>query len=885
MKAKDKAPDKSSKRIRPWLYPVALLINVLFFLCIGKVYSDYTRDYSQKLFDENISSVNNLNLASANASDTYITAMNTKIADLKSYIERHGMSVDEAIRYLDESNLNPDRQFQLVLSGSYGPSGELSFGDYTGISVRKEMQHDGSMKAIISEIAYGSGYYDIFNAFSNVNDEAENGLCYVAEFTDPDTKHKCFAVYRHIIISDGHGQKKLYTLLQLSNTQTALNAYNMREQFTDQSSVLIDREGDYIIKGSDFRNANFFDYIVNYNNLSLDWREKLLETTLSACEGGESAVDLFYSNHKGEECVFSLAETGNGWYCVTCVPLASFTKSADTVDYSLIILLLFAGLFAFDGIAIFFVGKAMSYNIALAEQAREEANSANKAKSRFLSSMSHELRTPLNAIIGFAELSKDSIDDKVALMDYIKKIGIASKLLLQLISDILDVSAIESNKLKLTRAEFDIGQLLSSLSVIYYDQCAKKDIEFSTVLSGIRVETLIGDSVRVNQMLLNYLSNAVKYTPTGGKITLRAEQLERSEDSVLLRFEVADTGCGISDELKTRLFQPFERASGEISRKFGGSGLGLSIVKNLTKLMGGSCGMESTEGIGSCFWVELPFEIPKNAQQRSFSPLKNLNIVVACGNDSEREYVGQILAGFGAKYTLTDKASEALSQMKCHINGEQPFDICMLDWNMSDQSAPVAVEGIRGELLEKAPHIMILAYDVSSAKLLCANADSIFSKPIFRSTLYNALIDLSGGNTLNIAESNEHIDMSGKRVLLVEDNKMNIELAKLQLSKVGLEVDTAVNGQLGYERFMASESGYYDVILMDVQMPVMNGYEATAAIRAGGHPQSQTIPILAMTADAFAEDVRKAHAAGMNEHLSKPISPKVLYSTLEKYLH
>ena len=877
---------KESRRVRAWVYVTVLLVNVFVFICIGTAYVSYTKNYRQKLFDENINNVENLNSAFANAAYTYVRSMGVKIDDILNFIEANGLSAEETIRYLGEANTDPDRQIQLILSGSYGETGKLSYGDFSGVSVRTLRKDGGGRKVITRRITYGSAYYDIRSAFTEFGVGHRRGTGFALEFTDPDTKRKSFAVYRQTVLKDSAGRKHLYTILLAVNSQNAMRALNMQDKYKGQSTVLVNGDGGYIIKNSDYRNVNFYDYIVNYNDLTLDRRALIQSEVSDAVKSGKRSTNLFSKNHKGDACVFSVAAMNNGWYCVTCVPVSSFSLDDDSVNYSLIILLLFMALFAFDGVSIYYIGQIMNYNVTVAELATAAANEASRAKSRFLSTMSHELRTPLNAIIGFASLSGDSIDDPPVLRNYLRKIEISSKLLLQLISDILDVSAIESSKMKINNAEFDISKLITSLSALYYDQCASKGVEFSVVLRDIHSETLIGDPVRVNQVLLNFLSNAVKFTPSGGRVTLSILAVKREEKEVTLRFEIADTGCGISDELKTRLFMPFERADGDAARRYSGSGLGLSIAKSLSELMNGRVGVESREGAGSCFWVELPFASPAVERRSGFSPITNLRIAAAVTNPEERGYIDQILTNIGAPHSMTGSAGEALELLREARGGENPYSLCILDWKMPDLNAADASRDIRAEFGGRTPRIMVLAYDIAEAKQLCtaAGADLIFGKPVFSSALYNALEEITASRPREIPEAEPIRGFGGKRVLLVEDNRMNVEVAKLILKKFGLDVETAEDGKVSCELFTASEPGYYDAILMDVQMPVMNGYQATQAIRASSHPDAKTIPILAMTADAFAEDVARAKAAGMNEHISKPIEPGVLHDILKKYL-
>ena len=883
---KERTRYAESRRIRPWLVVAIFLVNLLAFIFIGLVYVRSDSTFREKLYDENIKNVESLNAASANAAYTYTKSMGIKIDDTVSYIRLNDLSYAEAVRYLGDSSTNADRQLQLVLSGSYGSTGALSFGDYSGVSVRKVPLPDGGMETVQTDIIYGSGYYEIYAAFTDVEDENLHGLCFTPEFTDPDTKQKCFGVYRHVTLADAAGQRRLYTVLLAINSQTALNAYNMQNEYAGQSTVLIDEDGDYIIKSSDYRNANFLDYIVNYNGLSREQRTQLGALLAGCSRETGPTVDLFYQNHNGDDCVFAVTVMDNGWYSVTCVPIASFDLQNDSVNYSLIILMLFLALFAVDAVAIYFVGKTMKYNVAVAKRAREAADQASRAKSRFLSTMSHELRTPLNAIIGLTALSRDSIGNPAVLADYLKKIDSSSKLLLQLISDILDISAIESDKLKLGISEFDVTKLITVLSAIYYDQCTAKGLEFNVVIDNMHSELLVGDHVRVNQILLNFLSNAIKYTPSGGRVTLRAEQVSRDGDNVVIRFAVSDTGCGISEELSARLFKPFERSSGEQAQRAGGTGLGLSIAKSLAELMGGGIGVESEEGKGSTFWAELPFTVSSTSPQHSYSPIKGLRVLAAIGDADERRHIGRMLKGFGVGYSLAADAGETLELLRDDRDAGKPVDLCLLDWKLPDLTALDAAAAIRREFDDASLTVAVLAYDIAEARERCAEAGAalVLGKPVFPSTLYNFLEETVTGQARVIPDSTRSYDMRGKRALLVEDNAMNLVIAQELLKKVGLEVEIAKDGKQGYECFAASRPGHFDVVLMDVQMPVMNGYQATEAIRASAHPQAAAIPILAMTADAFSEDVEKARRAGMNEHLAKPIEPETLYSVLSKYL-
>lgn len=397
--------------------------------------------------------------------------------------------------------------------------------------------------------------------------------------------------------------------------------------------------------------------------------------------------------------------------------------------------------------------------------AMEKADRASHAKSSFLSRMSHEMRTPMNAIVGITAIAKDHTHEPEKVTDYLNKIDSSSHLLLGIINDVLDMSAIENNKISIAHEPFSLKKSFSAITTLYDVQCRNKGITF-IFEDKTNINFVIGDQLRINQILLNLISNAYKFTDKGGCITLQVNSLKPQNASnkvntahspITIQFLVKDTGCGMSEEMVTRLFQPFEQESAETAQKYGGSGLGLAITKHLVELMKGTIRVSSKKLKGTTFTVTIPLE-----------------------EDA----------------TLSDKTAEG---------------------------------------------------------------------------------------SLN-SDKQEKFDFTNKRFLLAEDNELNREIAVELLKKVHAEIDTAVNGKMAVDLFSASSEGTYDIILMDMQMPVMNGVDATRQIRFLSHPQAETIPILAMTANAYTEDINACLAAGMNGHLAKPIEPELLYRTINSFL-
>ncbi len=530
-------------------------------------------------------------------------------------------------------------------------------------------------------------------------------------------------------------------------------------------------------------------------------------------------------------------------------------------------------------------GKLEEANIRL-ENAVVQADRASTAKSRFLSRMSHEIRTPMNAIVGLTELAKQHETEPQKIDDYLSKISVSSKVLLNIINDVLDMSAIESNKLRISDEEFDLKQVLGGISAIYYSQCQSKGVDFE-MATDVTHEILRGDSLRLNQILLNFVSNAYKFTAKGGAVKILVRETTQRDGKAFLRFVIADTGCGMTEDMKVRLFRPFEQEAAGTARLHGGSGLGLSIAKNLIDMMHGAVAVESEKDKGTTFTVDLPFEIVERDAETDCGALKSLRILAVDDDAVAREYTATVLCRIGVSFDIAGSGEQALRMLREASLSGKPYDVCLIDWKMPDMDGVEVTRRIREREDKHTLIIIVSAFDLHAvqADAEAAGADHFVTKPLFQSTVFNVLMQLTNGKRSNTAIQPERYDFTGYQVLLAEDQDLNAEIAIELLGLVNMRADRAADGRAAVDLFAAAAPGTYAAILMDVQMPEMDGYEAAAAIRALDRPDAGSIPIYAMTANAFTEDVSAALSAGMNGHIAKPINTQILYRTLHMAIH
>ena len=529
------------------------------------------------------------------------------------------------------------------------------------------------------------------------------------------------------------------------------------------------------------------------------------------------------------------------------------------------------------------VNQALSDAVAAAE-------TANRAKSTFLSNMSHDIRTPMNAIIGFTTLALSNIDDKDRVKDYLTKTLASSNHLLSLINDVLDMSRIESGKLHLEEVEVNLSDVLHDLKTIVSGQIYAKQLELYMDAMDVTDEDVYCDKTRLNQILLNLLSNAIKFTPAGGTVSVRVRQLAgKVRGCGQYEFRIKDNGIGMSQEFAQKIFEPFERERTSTVSRIQGTGLGMAITKNIVDMMGGTIKVQTAQGKGSEFIICLPMRTQaEHRPVEKITELEGLKALVVDDDFNTCDSVTKMLVKVGMRAEWTLSGKEAVLRARQSIEMSDVYHAYIIDWRLPDMNGIEVTRQIRS-LHDDTPIIILTAYDWSDIEVeaKAAGVTAFCSKPMFMSDLRETLMSALGQNQTDAAQEllpQKNADFKGRRILLVEDNELNREIAQEILREYGFRVDTAENGAVAVEKVCTAALGSYDLVLMDVQMPVMDGYTATRRIRALDDPARAKIPILAMTANAFDEDRCNALESGMNGFLSKPIVISDLVQELHKIL-
>ena len=519
--------------------------------------------------------------------------------------------------------------------------------------------------------------------------------------------------------------------------------------------------------------------------------------------------------------------------------------------------------------------------------ALEEANQANKAKTAFLSNMSHEIRTPMNAIIGLDRIALNDPGISEATRDHLEKIGLSAQHLLNIINDILDMSRIESGRMTVKNEEFSFAKMLAQINTIISGQCRDKGLEYECHVKGTVDDYYIGDDMKLRQVMINILGNAVKFTPPGGTVTFVVEASARFNERTTLRFIISDTGIGMSKDFLPRLFEAFSQEDSSSTSRFGSTGLGMAITRNFVKLMNGTISVESEKQKGTTFTVTVTLtdcdRINVGEEENELLP-HELCVLVIDDDPIACENAQLVLGQVGVNCEKALSGAEGLQMVKVRHARREPYNLILVDWRMPEMDGLETTRQIRAVVGTETPVIILTSYNwdeiVDEAK--AAGVDTFAAKPLFAWTVLDEFNEAFKKKKANRAQKTA--DLKCRRVLLAEDVAVNAEIMIMVLSMREIQVDHAENGRIAVEKFEEHEEGYYDAVLMDMRMPEMDGLEATRRIRAMNRSDAKSIPIIALTANAFDEDVQRSMQAGLNVHLSKPVEPDVLFETLTELL-
>lgn len=522
------------------------------------------------------------------------------------------------------------------------------------------------------------------------------------------------------------------------------------------------------------------------------------------------------------------------------------------------------------------------------KEALKSAEQANQAKSDFLARMSHDIRTPMNAIMGMATIAKAHVDERERILDCMEKINGASKLLLSLINEVLDMSKIESGRLILSEDEFNVGELLQDLVVMMQPEIKNKQQTLNIHVKNLRHENVKGDTQRIKQVLMNILSNAIKYTPENGRITIEIYEKDPHNGIGNYQFVFEDNGRGMKPEFLDKIFEPFERASDDEIKRIQGTGLGMSISHKIIQMMGGDIKVESEYGKGSRFTIDMSL-VCRDQKPDDKIEVEGLEVLVVDDDKIACLNTSSCLREIGINSECVYSGSEAIEKVRQHHLAEKEYFAVIIDLKMPQMNGIETTRQIRRFVGADVPIIILSAYDLEEyeAEAKEVKANGFITKPLYKSKLLQVLRSFldEGDQPEPIRPFKlSNVDYSGKRILLVEDNELNREIAVEIIGSTGITIDTAINGLDAVHKVAQSEEGFYQIILMDIQMPIMDGYEATRQIRSLQRRDIAHMPIIAMTANAFSEDVTNAIKAGMNYHLAKPIDIGALMGILSKYL-
>ncbi|MBP3218667.1 MAG: response regulator [Lachnospiraceae bacterium] len=832
-----------------------ICVNVIITAAILIFVVLYTRFESQDSYRRQVEHFENTTVTLEQVTENYLEG-EQRICDVWTrYINNSSMTMEEAAEFVRNTHVLENASAHLIsldtLEGLSTRPRQGTVDDYAVSYSRVKLLEDVSW---IDEIGKS---INITRAYTNpMNGEQSLAFCNHVTLYDPESESNESAVLLRVIPISVLKQKWVFPQSELETAELAM----------------IDASGDYILKGSGFKNSSLFEFYESYNTTDPEASSQLFDR-ITSTTGSVSMMD----SH-GQECVlaFTPVTATAGWTLLSLVPAKDLR--VDTENW-LLFGVVSAGLLILFLIDLFYM---LYLNQRLQASARE-AESASKAKTDFLSTMSHDIRTPMNAIIGLTTIAEKNLGDVKSTQESLRKISLASNHLLTLINDILDISKVESGKLKLSPLTFSIVETVENLVNISQPMIKEKNIDFSFHINQMETEYLYADQLRLNQIYINILSNAIKYTEPGGRVSVDLREEKSAQPGcVRLTYVVADTGIGMSPEFMEAMYQPFSRQIDSRVNSIQGTGLGLAITKQMVDLLGGTIDCQSKQGEGTTFTVVL--DIPVADRQRDDMQLEPVDVLIVDNDESVLQTTADALASLGASAELAGSGLEALGMIEHRHLAGHDYSVIIIDWKMPEMDGLETTRRIRSQIGTDVPILLASAYDWSDIEeqAQAAGANGFVNKPLFRSTLYDKINDLIGKESASIEPEDDYSDLQGLNILVAEDNDVNWEIISTLLAMFGITTERAENGRICLDKMRAAEKDRYTLIFMDVQMPEMNGLEATRAIRKLDDPWASSIPIIAMTADAFSENVTECLNAGMNGHIAKPIDIKLVIKEIRR---
>ena len=843
---------ESAKNLKKYLI---VIVNVIIMAGILVFVVLYSRFENRDSYRRQIAHFKNTTVTMEQVTANYLEG-EQRICDVwAQYINSKSMTMEEAADYIRASHvLNNTSAHIIRLDTLTGLSTRPRLGSSDDFAVSYERLNLLNDVKWISEIGDS---INITRAYTNpMNGEQSLAFCNKVSLFDQESGSEKEAVLFRVIPISELEQKWVFPQTELVNAEISL----------------IDANGGYILKGYNFKNSSFFEFYESYNATDPEFSRELFERITS------STGTISMTDSHGQECIlaFTPVAATDGWTMLGLVPASDlYTKTGNLALVEVVSI----------GLLILFISDLfyMLYFNKRLQAAARKAESANKAKTDFLSTMSHDIRTPMNAIIGLTAIAEKNTADEESTKESLRKISLAGNHLLTLINDILDISKVESGKLKLSPLTFSIVETVENLVNISQPMIKEKNIEFSFHINQIEKEYLYTDQLRLNQIYINILSNAIKYTEPGGSVSVNLRE-EKSDvpGCIKLTYVVSDTGIGMSPEYMETMYTPFSRQVDSRVNSIQGTGLGLAITKQMVELIGGTIECQSEQGKGTTFTVTL--DIPAADRQREDMHLESVDVLIVDDDETMLTTAADTLTSLGASVEQANNGLEALGMIEHrHLSGKD-YNVIIIDWKMPDIDGLETIRRIRSEIETKIPILLISAYDWSDIedKAKAAGANGFVSKPLFRSTLYDKINDLIGKESTVIEPEDDYSDLKGLNILVAEDNDINWEIISAMLAMFGITTERAENGRLCVDKMRSAEKGRYELIFMDVQMPEMNGLDATRAIRKLDNPWAASIPIVAMTADAFSENIMECMDAGMNGHIAKPVDIKLVIKEIRR---